>query len=155
MSRLGDALVSNSLTQITGQIDQYFEGAIAGKQQEVERLDAQIKPLRLKRDEIKAEIDSLKLAQKTVAEAVEKTSKPKVRGEFYFRPSRTGESGGHYIESFKDGTTRCSCQAGQFGGDCWAQREVKRPFGLGSIGRRYYNAQDFDRLFNEARSKNK
>lgn len=139
-------------------VDSYFEGQIKAKNQEIDRLNAQIKPLREKRDAIKAEVELLEKARKAVADVAPKPETIRKRGSFYYLPSRTGESGGHYIERFldnKEPLTRCSCQAGMFGRRCWAQEEVRtRPFG--NIHRKsYLTPAAFDRAFERAAANNR
>jgi cell division protein FtsB len=153
---LAETLTNNSLKTITTQIDGYFEGQIKAKEQAIDinaqRVDAiraEIERLNNKNTALHAEIKELKLARDTVAKAVTQ-SIPKERGQLFHRASRTGESGGHYIERFKDGTMTCTCQAAIYGSECWAQRELRIS---GNAYKFWGTATAFDREVAAARAR--
>jgi hypothetical protein len=76
-------------------------------------------------DEAEANLKGLKDARKAVGVAFEGTA---TRGRMFFVGSRTRKDGpGHFIEIFEDGTSKCSCEGGRYGGKCWAQDYLKAP----------------------------
>lgn len=95
---------------------------------EISTLDKKMDELEERQTNIANAINALKPLVKT---------KPATRGTLYFLASRTRKNGpGHFIEAFADGTSKCSCEAGRYGGECWAQRWVKNQ-PLGSQSFRY------------------
>jgi hypothetical protein len=156
-SGLAQTLTDNSLRTITTQIDGYFDGQIKAKEQVItsnreraRQLRAEIEKLNDNNVTLNSEIKDLKTARDTVAKAV-KSALPKERGEFFYFPSRSGESGGHYIERFKDGTMTDTCQAGQFGRACWARTSLSNMAEhTRSLYRSGYTASEFDVRAKEA-----
>jgi hypothetical protein len=147
---LAETLTDNSLRTITTQIDGYFDGQIKAKRQEIDANEKKRQELADRSVALAGEIADLQTARDTVAKAVT-SALPKERGEFYYFPSRSGESGGHYIERFKDGTMTDTCQAGQFGRACWARTSLSNMAEYTrSLYRSGYTASEFDVRAKEA-----
>jgi hypothetical protein len=68
------------------------------------------------------------------------------RGERFFVASRTRKDGpGHFIEMYRDGTSKCSCEGGRYGGACWAQTHVKNNLQESRLNLAYpYDHYNFD-----------
>lgn len=149
---LANMLETKTMETFTREIDGYFDGQIKGKKQVLETLNRQIVDLTTRRNALKGELDVIENARKAVAAVV--TTPPKERGSFYYFYSRSGESGGHYVERFAGGQTTCSCQAGVFGRKCWAQERVTfSPFSNVS-NKLYVTPEEFDRKKSLATAQN-
>ena len=92
------------------------------------------------KDQIKAHEDQITVLNQEISaarkgiEALEAINKPAARGELYYLTSRTGGEG-HFIERFaRDNTTKCSCMAGRFGNQCWAQRYIRESLNRNKYG---------------------
>lgn len=101
------ASVTSELDRLIAQFDRDIDG--------LDRQIEHLEKLKVTRAEKQAVLDALKAASPTVK-----------RGNFYFVGSRTRKDGaGHFIEKYDDGTSKCSCEGGKYGGSCWAQTYIK------------------------------
>ena len=106
---------------------------------------------RAKREQTAARIKEIEAAIKQIND-LSKTGVPsKERVAKYYLMSRSGESRGHYVEKFSDGTFACTCQGFTFNKHCWAVDTINTGRDTGKYG---YLLGDyvFDRQRDEAKA---
>lgn len=93
-----------------------FSSAISELTKQIDTFNEQIALLESQKRAVQAAIDALK-----------KIETPRAR-ELYHLDSRTDflRKPGHFIERYGDGTFKCSCEAGRYGGRCWAVDEIEK-----------------------------
>lgn len=93
-----------------------FSSAISELNKQIDTINEQINVLTARRSSIEEAIDALR-----------KIETPRAR-ELYHLDSRTNylSKSGHFIERYADGTFKCSCEAGRYGGRCWAVDAIEK-----------------------------